>query len=104
MAHLRSNQPTLLEANIVKERLALEDAIRAINAEAAAKSRTETPTELQAATRPASAPNVVGASEPSQPGNGNPAPADIPEASLPAVLLDEQSIPRTLRRSARSIR
>ena len=35
MAHLRSNQPRLLKADIVKERLAFEDAIREVEAEAA---------------------------------------------------------------------
>jgi hypothetical protein len=39
---LRSNQPALLEADITKERLALEGAIRKVEAEAARKSRTET--------------------------------------------------------------
>jgi hypothetical protein len=33
MAHLRSNQPRLLKADIVKERLAFEDAIREVEAE-----------------------------------------------------------------------
>ena len=47
IAHLRFNQPGLPKAAIVKERLALEDAIRKIEAEAAGKSRT--PTEPQPA-------------------------------------------------------
>jgi hypothetical protein len=38
---LSSNQPALLEANITKERLALEEAIRKVEAEAARKSRSE---------------------------------------------------------------
>ena len=40
IAHLRFNQPGLAKAVIVKERLALEEAIRNIEAEAAGKSRT----------------------------------------------------------------
>jgi hypothetical protein len=86
MAHLRSNQPRLLRADIVKERLAFEDAIREVEAEAAGESQTETSTESQAAKPPAGAPNVGGASEPSRQGNGNPAPTDMPEARWPAVL------------------
>jgi hypothetical protein len=89
---LRSNQPRLLKADIVKERLALEDAIREIEAKAAGKSRTKTPTESRAATPRAGAPNVGGASERSRRGNGNPAPADMPEARWAAALPDEQSL------------
>ena len=40
VAQLRSNQPALSEADITKERLALEEAIRKVEAEAARKSRT----------------------------------------------------------------
>ena len=45
IAHLRFNQPGLPKEVIVKERLALEDAIRKIEAEATRKSRTEIPPE-----------------------------------------------------------
>ena len=48
IAHLRFNQPGLSKAVIVKERLALEDAIRKIEAEAARKSRPEIPTRAAA--------------------------------------------------------
>ena len=41
VAQLRSNQPALLEADITKDRLALEEAIRKVEAEAARKSRSE---------------------------------------------------------------
>jgi hypothetical protein len=41
VAQLRSNQPALLEEDITKERLALEEAIRKVEAEAARKSRSE---------------------------------------------------------------
>jgi len=41
VAQLRSNQPALSEADITKERLALEEAIRRVEAEAARKSRNE---------------------------------------------------------------
>jgi class 3 adenylate cyclase len=47
VAQLRSNQPVLVLADITKERLALEEAIRKVEAEAARKSRTELRTEKQ---------------------------------------------------------
>ena len=49
VAELRSNQPALLDAEITEERLALEEAIRKVEAEAARKSPTETRTEPQSA-------------------------------------------------------
>ena len=94
IAHLRLNQAGLLKADIVKERLALEGAIREIEAEAARKSRTEMPSALWPKTPPTSTPNVDGSSHQSSQGDGNPGPADVPEARLPAVLSDEQSLGR----------
>ena len=47
VAQLRSNQPALSEADITKERLALEEAIRKVEAEAARKSRNESRAEQQ---------------------------------------------------------
>ena len=49
VAQLRSNQPALLDADITKERLALEEAIRKVEAEAARKSPTETRAEPRSA-------------------------------------------------------
>ena len=49
VAQLRSNQPALLDAEITKERLALEEAIRKVEAEAARKSPTETRAEPRSA-------------------------------------------------------
>ena len=58
VSQLRSNEPALLEADITKERLALEEAIRKVEADAARKSRsgsrTQT-TELRSATAHAAA-------------------------------------------------
>jgi hypothetical protein len=88
VAHLRFNQPGLLKADIVKERLALEEAIREIEAEAR-KPRTEVP-----ATHPASTSSVDGSAETSQQGGGSPAPADMLKACLPAARPDEQSLSR----------
>jgi hypothetical protein len=85
IAHLRLNQAGLLEADIVKERLALEEAIREIEAEAARKSRTEMPTA--SGTPPGSTPNADGSSH--QPEEG---PADVPELRLPDVRPGEQSL------------
>jgi hypothetical protein len=49
VAELRSNQLALLDAEITEERLALEEAIRKVEAEAACKSPTGTRTEPQSA-------------------------------------------------------
>ena len=49
VAELRSNQLALLDAEITEERLALEEAIRKVEAEAARKSPMETRTEPQSA-------------------------------------------------------
>jgi hypothetical protein len=46
---LHFNQPALLDADIVKERLALEEAIREVEAEAARNSQTEIRAELKSA-------------------------------------------------------
>jgi hypothetical protein len=97
IAHLRLNQHRLLEADIVSERLALEEAIREVEAEAAQKSRTEMPPPAaRPATSPASTTN--GSSHQSRQGDGNPAPADLPETRGPVMLPDEQSL-ETGRRS-----
>ena len=49
IAQLLSNQPALLDADITKERLALEEAIRKVEAEAARKSLPETRAEPRSA-------------------------------------------------------
>ena len=49
VAQLRSNQPALLDADITKERLALEEAIRKVEAEAARNSPRETWAEPRSA-------------------------------------------------------
>ena len=67
IAHLRFNQPALSKAAIVKERLALADAIREIEAGAARKSRREIPTESQPAIRSEGMPDGSAASELLQP-------------------------------------
>ena len=53
VAQLRSNQPALLEAQITKERLALEEAIRKVEAEATRKSHNESQAKQQADSRAA---------------------------------------------------
>jgi hypothetical protein len=90
IAHLRLNQAGLLKADIVKERFALEGAIREIEAEAARKPRTKMP--IASGTPPGSTPNVDGSSHQSEEGDGNPGPADVPELRLPAVRPGEQSL------------
>jgi len=49
VAQLHFNQPALLDADIAKEQLALEEAIREVEAEAARNSQTEIRAELKSA-------------------------------------------------------
>jgi len=86
IAHLRFNQPALSKAVIVKERFALEDAIRKIEAGAARQSRREVPTEPQSATSSVGMPDYGGASEPPQRDEDSPVPADMLKEGWPAVL------------------
>ena len=88
VAQLRSNQ--LSEADINKERLALEKAIRKVEAEAARKSRSESRSEPRATTPPATTPDggaqVRRASGAPRWERANPSPADLPRAEWSAVL------------------
>jgi hypothetical protein len=87
VAQLRSNQPALLEADITKERLALEEAIRKVEAEATRKSRTKTRTEPRSAAPREGTPDggaQVASRSPRRDGT-DPPPADFPGAGWPAV-------------------
>jgi hypothetical protein len=90
VAQLRSNQPALLEADITKERLALEEAIRKVEVEAARKSRSdpraEQQTDPRSATPPAGTPEGVYASGAPRRDGSSPPPADLPRARWTAVL------------------
>ncbi len=91
VTQLRSNQPALLVADITKERLALEEAIRKVEAEAARKSRiarTETRLEARSATQPAGTPDggAKAASAPPLRDRTNSPSADLPGRGWPAVL------------------
>ena len=87
VAKLRSNQPPLLEADITKERLALEEAIRKAEAEATRKLRTETRTEPRSATPPMGMPDggTQVASGPARRDRAKPPPADLPGAGSPTA-------------------
>src|SRR6516164_2477322 len=94
VAQLRSNQPALSEADITKERLALEEAIRKVEAEAARRSRNESRAEQRADPRaadpPVPTPEAVpqvrrGAGAPRRDRNNAP-PPDLPRAGWTAVL------------------
>src|SRR6478752_3579813 len=87
VAQLRSNQPALLEAQITKERLALEEAIRKVETEAARKSRNESHAVERADSRatppaptPEAVPQVRRASEAPRRDRNNPPPTDLPRA------------------------
>ena len=84
VAQLRFNQPALSKADIAKERLVLEEAIRKVEAEAARKSRTEIPIEPRSAMPLAGAPDsgAQAASGPRQ-NRANPSPTDSPWAGWP---------------------
>ena len=81
VAELRFNRPKLLKADIARECLALEEAIRKVEAEAARKSRTETLLERRPATRMSSA-----ASGSLRREHANPPPANLRWAGWPEVL------------------
>ena len=85
VAQLRFNQPAFSDADVAKERLILEEAIRKVEAEAARNSPTETPTELRSAIPPAGAADsgVQAASGPRRRNRANPSPADVPWAGWP---------------------
>ena len=90
VARLSFNQPALSKEDIAKECLALEEAIRKVEADAARKSRTQTPAEPRSATPPAGAPDggAQAASRPLQRNRANPPPAHLPWAGWPAELPD----------------
>ena len=88
VAQLRSNQPALFEAQITKERLALEEAIRKVEAEATRKSHDESQAEQQAVSRaatsraptPEAVPQFRRAFEAPRRDRNNPPPTDMPRA------------------------
>ena len=88
VAQLRSNQPALFEAQITKERLALEEAIRKVEAEATRKSHNELQAEQQAVSRaatsraptPEAVPQFRRAFEAPRRDRNNPPPTDMPRA------------------------
>jgi class 3 adenylate cyclase len=86
VAQMRSAQSALSKPDIVKERLALEEAIRKIEAEAARKSPTETLAASPAAGAPDGGTQVV-SRELLRDGADRP-PADLPSAGRPPVLPD----------------
>jgi len=83
VAQLRAAEPALSESEITKERLALEEAIRKVEAEAARKSRTEPRSDLRSERRDRVAP---AASETPRPGRAEPR---RPEANWPKHDADE---------------
>src|ERR1700761_2568717 len=58
VSQLRSLEPPLSEADITRERLALEDAIRKVEAESVRKARSERPAPGSAPAPPAARTNV----------------------------------------------
>ena len=87
VAQLRSLEPALPEADITKERLALEDAIRKVEADAARKSRAEVREPRAAAPPPprerSISPADIGRSEPRRNVPQSPRPATTTGADAP---------------------
>jgi len=91
VAQLRSNEPAPLEADITRERLALEEAIRKVEADAARRSRGGSraqTTEPRSVAPPVGTPDrgVQGATESPRRDRSSPPPADLPCAGRPAAL------------------
>jgi len=101
VAQLRAVEPALSESEITKERLALEDAIRKVEAEAARKSRTEPRPAARPRRERASPPADVARTE-ARPGGGTHAKsaADAGEADGPRQAHEPTARERLL--SARS--
>jgi class 3 adenylate cyclase len=89
IAQLRSNHPVLVLADITKERLALEEAIRKVEAEAARNSRTEPRTEKQElrSVAPVGTRDVDGRSVPPWRDHPNPSSSHLPGDQRSPVLL-----------------
>ena len=75
VAQLRSIEPPLSEADITRERLALEDAIRKVEAEAVRKARTERPAAPPPRSSPPAARTPVPPAAPVPPRRDRPGPA-----------------------------
>ena len=89
VAQLRSNQPVLVLANITKERLALEEAIRKVEAEAARNLQTGLRTEtqdLRSAAPVWGTPDVGGQSAPPRRDRPTPSWDDVPGAESSPLL------------------
>jgi len=84
VTQLRSAEPALSESEITKERLALEDAIRKVETEAARKSRVEPRQAAPPRRDHSSPPAAAGRIEPRRSGETRPKPApDMGEAEAP---------------------
>jgi len=83
VSQLRSIEPALSEADITRERLALEDAIRKVEAESVRKARMERPAPLRSTPTRAPAPPAPRYDRPS-PASGNMPPTSRPELGSPA--------------------
>ena len=87
VSQLRSIEPALSEADITRERLALEDAIRKVEAESVRKARSERPAAPPPRSAPAAAraPVAPAAPIPPRPVRPNPPFGNMPSPSRPEV-------------------
>ena len=91
VSQLRSIEPALSEADITRERLALEDAIRKVEAESARKLRSERPAVAPRAAPSAARPPVPPRRERASPAFGDTPPAPRPELGRAASQWTEPS-------------
>ena len=106
VTQLRGVAPALNESDITRERLALEEAIRKVEAEAARKSRFDPPPErrrsgeLDDALKPAAPPRALAPLAESR-GNWPATPAAVPEAFAEALTPPSKEESRGLQESPR---
>jgi hypothetical protein len=99
IAQLRGVQPPLTESEITRERLALEEAVRKVESEAAQRARDAGRAELKNRTRPSDAPprpgDALRASSrvPSRPGD----PPPQVNRATPAAAMPEPEVPPSVR-------
>src|SRR5262249_29732048 len=96
VAQLRGIDPPLSEAEITRERLALEDAIRKVEAESVRKARSEprpaVPHSIQTTSRPHGASGPSAPSKPASPlWRARPSESPFPAAPRPETRLSEPS-------------
>ncbi|HEX4040387.1 MAG TPA: hypothetical protein VHY10_01685 [Xanthobacteraceae bacterium] len=95
VAQLRSIEPALSEADITRERLALEDAIRKVEAESVRKARSERQGAPSLSATPPAARTMVPPAAPSAPRRSIASPGGVPPTPRAETPRNEPPPPRT---------